>query len=419
LLDSYVPGNPRSDVRSMTAEPQTTIKLPETQPITDAHRKRGLFFVGAAVAAVGCAMAIQLATNSNFVADEIGISAEQQGLLEAIRESCGVIALAVLALLAGLAEPLIGAAMLVLLAVGLGSYIFVPDYAWLIVASLVWSQGIHVWFPLPDSMTLALAEPGKAGKRLGQIHAAWAAGFGGALVVAYLLRVVGGVQIRPLYVLAGAAGLLGAGLCLGIPRTIKTARPRFVFRRKYWLYYLLCFLEGWRKQIFVAFAGYLLVKHYGAPLETMLGLWVIIQAISYVAAPLVGRLIDRTGERPVLVFYFACLTAFFVGYAFIKSKSALYAIYVIDSAFFVFAIALKTYVNRIAPKSEHTATLSMGVAVNHVSAVLMPIVGGLLWRLAGPEWTFLIGAFAAAASIGPALFLPGRPQRHPIADERR
>ena len=42
---------------------------------------------------------------------------------------------------------------------GLGAYCFVPDFTWLIIASLIWSQGFHVWAPLPGSMTLALAEP--------------------------------------------------------------------------------------------------------------------------------------------------------------------------------------------------------------------------------------------------------------------
>ena len=392
-------------------EPQTTMQLPSESVADIARRKRGLFFIGMAVAGVGFAMAIQMATNSNFVAEEIGISGDQQGILEAIRESCGIIGLGVLAILAGFAEPLVGAWMLALLAVGLGSYLFVPNYAWMIVASVVWSQGVHVWFPLPDAMTLAVAEPGQAGRRLGQIHAAGAAGTGIALVVAYVLTAVAGVGIRWLYVLAAAAALAAAGACLRIPRKIKTARPRFVFRKRYWLFYVLQFLEGWRKQIFVAFAGFLLVYKYKTPLETMLLLWIAIQAISYVAAPLAGRLIDRTGQRKIMVCYFAGLTAFFLGYAFITNKYVLYTIYVVDSAFFVLAIALKAYVNRIAPRHEHTATFSMGVAINHVAAVIMPLAGAVLWKYAGSSWTFMLGALAAAVSVIPAMRLPNRPAR--------
>jgi len=396
----------------MPSEPQTTVELPYDHDADRAHRKRGLIFIGAAAAGVGFAMSLQMGTNSNFVADVVKISGFQQGVLEAIRETCGVVALGVLALLAGLAEPLVGAGMLVLMGVGLGAYLFVPDFAWLVVASLIWSQGVHVWMPLPNSMTLALAEPGRAGHRIGQIRAAGAGGSGVGLAAGWFLHAVVGVQIRPLYLFGGAAALLAAAACLGIPRKIRTARPRFVFRRKYWLYYLLCFLEGWRKQIFVAFAGFLLVRHYQAPLKTMLLLWLGIQGISYLAAPPVGRIIDRVGERRVLVFYFASLTVFFVGYAFIRNRYVLYGLYVIDSAFFVFAMALTTYVNRIAPKREHTATLSMGVAMNHVAAVTMPLLGGLLWKYAGYQWAFLIGAFAAALSIIPSLLLPARAAGH-------
>lgn len=391
---------------AVSQEPQTTVELPYDHAAERLHRKRGLFFIGLAVGAAGFAMAIQLGANSNFVVEEIGVSGLQQGLLETFRESCGIIALGVLAMLVGLAEPIIGAGMLLLVAVGLSSYAAVPDYLWLVAASLVWSQGLHVWMPLPNSMTLALAEPGKAGRRLGQVHAAGAAGMAVGLLAAYLLHVSLKVQIRPLYVMAGGAALLGACACLAIPRKIKTPRPRFVFRRKYALYYLLCFLEGWRKQIFVAFAGYLLVRYYDVKLETMLLLWLAIQSISYLAAPPVGRIIDRIGERRVLMFYFACLTVFFVGYAFIKNRYVLYGLYVIDSAYFVLAMALTTYVNKIAPKSEHTATLSMGVAMNHIAAVTMPLVGGLLWKYCGYQWTFLIGAAAAAASIPVAALLP-------------
>ncbi|MHC4717020.1 MAG: MFS transporter [Planctomycetota bacterium] len=375
--------------------------------LSDRQRRRGLFFVGLAVGAIGFALVIQMASQANFVGEEMELSGLEQGLLEAIRESCGILALGALALLAGLAEPVLGAAVLVLFAVGLGAYNYVGSYTWLVVTSLVWSQGLHIWMPLPHSMTLAMAEPGRSGHRLGQIRAAAAVGSGVGLAIALAL-VWGGVSIRPLFLLAGAAALVAVAACLGVPREIRTIRPRIVFRRKYALYYLLSFLEGWRKQIFVAFAGFLLVKEHGTPLMTMLVLWMCIQLISCVASPLVGRLIDRVGERRVLVFYFLCLTVFFVGYAVIGNRRLLYGIYVIDSAFFVFAMALTTYVGRIAPPSEYTPTLSMGVAMNHVAAVTMPLAGGLLWKAVGHEWTFLIGAAGAALSIPAAMCMPRR-----------
>ena len=118
---------------------QERVVLDDPTAQVAAHRKRGLFFLGAAVAAVGFAMTSQLALNSNFVADTMALDGRQQGFLEMARESCGVVAFGLLALMAGLAEPLIASAMLMLLAVGLSFYSFVPNLPWLIIASLVWS----------------------------------------------------------------------------------------------------------------------------------------------------------------------------------------------------------------------------------------------------------------------------------------
>ncbi|MGB2819728.1 MAG: hypothetical protein WBF17_02010, partial [Phycisphaerae bacterium] len=274
----------------MTIDPQTAEEIPlETAAEVTRRRRQGLFFLGLAAGLVGFALAVQIGANSNFVAEEMELTGQQQGVLEAFRESCGIVALGVLALLAGFAEPLVAAAMLVLVAVGLGAYTFVPGYLWLILASLVWSQGLHVWMPLPNSMAMALAEPGRTGYRVGQVRAAGAAGSGIGLLIALILSHLG-VTVRPLFMVAGGAALVSAAACLGIPRQIKTPGPRLVFRREYWLYYLLSFLEGWRKQIFIAFAGFLLVKEYKAPLTTMLLLSVAFHAIGWLGSPLVGRL---------------------------------------------------------------------------------------------------------------------------------
>ncbi|MCX5654114.1 MAG: MFS transporter, partial [Planctomycetota bacterium] len=373
--------------------------------LSDAKRRRSLFFLGLAVAGVGVTMALQRGLNANFLADDIKVSGLQIGILEGFRESCGVVAFAVLALLAGFAEPLVGAAMLLLLAAGLAAYTFVYDFAWVVILSLVWSQGLHVWMPLPNSMTLSLAEPGRAGLRLGQIAAAGSAGWGLGLGLALVLMSAG-LTIRPMYLLAGAASVVAAGACLAMPRDLKTPGPRLVFRRKYGLYYLLCFLEGWRKQIFICFAGFLLVREYGASVQTMLILWIIAQVIGYFGSPHVGRLVDRVGERRVLIAYYTSIIFVFVGYAAVPNAYLLYFLFVSDSALFMLAMATTTYVNRIVPPAEHTPTLSMGVAMNHVAAVAMPLAGGFLWKYLGYQYAFGLGAVAAALSVVAATLVP-------------
>jgi MFS family permease len=373
--------------------------------LTDSERRRGRLFLSFAAAFIGFAIVLQTSLNSNFLVGEIGITGRQAGFLEAVRESCGIVAFGILALLAGLGEPLVATIVLLFVWIGLSAYAFAPSYAWVMAMSVVWSQGLHVWMPLPNSMALALAEPERAGARLGQVSAAGALGSATGLALALGLTLLG-VKIRPLYLVGGGAALLASLACLGIPRSIRTPRQQIVFRRRYATYYLLNFLEGWRKQITVAFAGFLLVRVHGASLPEMIALSAGIQAIGYVAAPRVGRLIDRLGERRVLFFYYAMVTAMVLCYAFLRVKYLLYAVFVVDNATFVLAIAITSYVGRLAPQAERTQTLSMGVAANHVASVAMPFVGGILWSALGYRWAFLLGIPAAAVSIAVVAKLP-------------
>jgi len=359
------------------------------------------------------AITLQMGLNNNFLVGEIGISGFQAGLLEAVRESCGIAALGVFVLVAGLSEPVIASLVLVLIALGLGSYSLAPTYGYVMLLSVTWSLGFHVWQPLPNSMTLALAEPGRAGARLGQVGAAGALGSAAGLVAAFLLTLAG-VKIRPLYVIAGGAALIAAAACVGILRRLKAPGPRFVIRRRYARYYVLNFLEGWRKQIAIAFGGFLLVKIHHAGLLEILLLAAVIQAIGYVTSGRVGKLIDRVGERRVLIFYYSFVTLMFLGYAFLRGKYILYAVYILDNATFVFNTGLTTYVNKIAPPSEHRPTLSMGVAANHVASVTMPFLGGILWATLGYQWAFLVGIPAAAASI---MIVRGMPRGTKLKEE--
>lgn len=389
---------------------KVTQNIDSTQADADTRRKRGIFFVSIAVAAVSFAITAQVGINDNFLANPpalggLGIDGFQKGLLESVREICGITALLILAILAGLVERTIAFIAIAVFAIGLGSYFWVYQYFWVVALSLVWSQGLHVWMPLPSSMMLSLAEPGRTGYRLGQLNAVGSVASGIALAVCWVTCVTH-VPIRPIYILAGLVGLVGACACLAIPHDLKTPGPRFVFRRKYGLYYLLCFLEGSRKQIFLAFAGFLLVKKYNTTLQTMILLMVVVQIINWLTAPAVGRIIDRIGERSVLMFYSGCMVIFFIGYAFIPSRPALWALFILDSALFSLGMALTTYVRKIAPASEHTQTLSMGVAMNHVAAVSVPLIGAFLWKFSGFQSAFLVGAVIAVAGVMAASRLP-------------
>jgi predicted MFS family arabinose efflux permease len=382
--------------------------------LTERERRRGLLLVSIAAGCVGCALALQMGINQNFLVGEIRVTGFQAGLLETVRESCGIIALGIFALLAGVAEPIIASLALVLVCVGMSGYALAPTYGWVMVMSLVWSMGFHVWTPLPNSMTLALAEPGKAGARLGKVAAAGAIGSATGMAVAFVLTLLG-VPIRPLYFVAGLAAAGGVLFCIGIPRGIKAPGPSFVFRRRYLTFYVLNFLEGWRKQIAVCFAGFLLVKVYHTPLLVMIVLWAAVQGIGFLLSPRVGKLIDRIGERRILTVYYVLVTLFFLCYAFVRSQYFLFGVFVLDGATFAFNTGLVTYVNKIAPPRDHTATLSMGVAWNHVASVSMPFLGGILWSTLGYQWAFLIGLPAAAASIIIVQRLPGKGAGVPAA----
>jgi predicted MFS family arabinose efflux permease len=392
-----------------------TEPLPSSVDVA-ASRRRGLIFLAIAAAMVSFTLSLQTGLNSNFVVDVMHLSGGQQGMLEAVRESCGIIALLVLVLLAGLSEPRIGAIMLVLLSIGITAYAVVPTYGYLLVASFVWSQGFHVWVPLPQSMAISLADKGREGRTLGILGSAGAIASTLALITAWLLT-WSGVPIRPLWFIAGFATLLGAAACIAIPRDIKAPGQKLVIRREYGLFYLLQFLEGWRKQIFIAFAGYMLVKIYHTPVSTMLLLFLASNIAGWFTSPLVGRIIDKVGERRVLQFYYCSTAIVFVLYAQVQTAWPLYFLFAMDSILFVCTMALTTYVSRIAPAEERTATLSAGVAANHVASVTMPLVGGLLWEGVGYRWTFLAGAAMAVTTLVIVSFMRDRPEQVRSAED--
>ena len=352
-------------------------------------------------------LGIQTATYPNFMVQQLDIHPEQLGIMESIRESPGFILVAIAALTMRIAEPVLGGLALLVESAGMGSVYLVQSVNGLILVSFIWSLGMHTWMPLNQSIALATADDRTRGKRLGQLRSASAlAQLTGMGVVALVATHVG---LRAVFLVAGASIFLGALNVLRIPRNLrKVEKPRLVFKRRYSTYYLLTFLEGCRKQVFITFAVFALVRVYGASVGEIAGLMVGINLTNLVLAPTIGHWIDRWGERRVLTVNYLCLVFVFLGYALVTYLPALFALYAADGIIFTLSLAVTTYLDRIAEPQDVMPTLSMGVTANHFAAILVPVTGGLLWATYGYQVFFFGGAAVVLLSLVVAQLVPGR-----------
>ena len=365
-------------------------------PFTEWNRDFKLLAV--AVFSVGIFFGVQLTLFNNFIVERLEIEPHELGYVESLREVPGFLNVFFLALMMHLAPPAIAGVSLIVMGVGVMAYARVKTVFALALFSVFWSLGFHCWIPLEQSMGLAFSPKGLKGKWLGQLRSvqslAWLLTIGTCILIYHLVRYEG------LFVMAGSATVLGGIAVLFASRK----RPEIpekglVFKRRYGLFYLLQLLEGYRRQMFTTFAIFALVKVHGMPVETTMVLVLINQTLITLTASRLGRLVDRYGERRVLSWSYLCLACVFFGYGVVLHRPTLYLLYCIDNLIFCTSIALTTYLHKIAPQEDLKPTLSMGVTMNHVAAVVGPLVGGLAWYHFGYQVIFYTGAVLALGSL--------------------
>jgi predicted MFS family arabinose efflux permease len=183
-----------------------------------------------------------------------------------------------------------------------------------------------------------------------------------------------------------------------------------VLRKRYWLYYLLTFLSGARRQIFVVFAGFLMVEKFGFSVSQMTLLFLVNGVLTIYLAPRIGRLVSYWGEKRTLTLEYGGLVVIFTAYAFAESAWFAAILYIIDHVFFAMAIALKSYLKKIADPADMAATAGVSFSINHIAAVVLPFVLGLLW-VVSPPLVFIIGAIIALTSLLLSQLVPATPER--------
>ncbi len=366
-----------------------------------------LFLVG--VVFVGMAGGIVETTFNNFLNDTFSIGADTRGFVEFPRELPGFLVAVFAGLLFFLPETLIASASALAVGLGMLGLAFFGAHWHPMLASLVlWSIGAHLLMPIQSSVSMELAHAQQKGRRLGQVQGAGIA----AAFIGCGLVLIGMRYLRLGYVwtfaVGGAAALLAAVAFsrMRLPGA-HLQRPRFVWERRYWLYYTLAFLFGARKQIFITFGPWVLVKIFHQPAYIFAQLWMVAAVIGVLFQPALGKAIDRFGERAVLMTDSVCVFLVCIGYgfAYLLSSQALalgvlLTCYVADQLLFGVDMARSTYLSKIAIRPDHVSpTLSLGISINHAVSMSIPSLGGLLWMKHGHSSVFVAAAAVAVLML--------------------
>ena len=370
------------------------------------------FFVGCIIL-LGFSQAVFDSVFNNFLHDTFGLSGIQRMALELPRELPGVLVIVVSAVLFALSSRRLAFVALLLQAAGL-LLISVSGsrYSLLLTWLFFYSLGQHVFLPLQPAVTMELAHKGEDGRRLGQINGIRNfAAIGGSFAVFLGFR-----YLHAGYVAAFRTAALGI-ICAAVlffflrPGEPHVRGVHLKFHRSYTLFYWLNILYGTRKQIFLTFAPWVLVTIYRQPTQMMATLLTVGGIIGIVFQPLLGKAVDRVGERAVLAGEALLLIVVCLLYGFardlLSAQAALVvagACYVTDQMLISVGMARATYLKKIALDPAHVApTLSMGTSIDHVFSIAIALAGGVIWQKWGYQYVFLAGAFIALINFFSAL----------------
>ena len=338
---------------------------------------------------------------NNFAVQELGVRADQMGLIQALREVPGLLGFSVGLLALVMAEMRIAGLSIVLLGVGIGLTGASTSLPGLLASTVLMSFGFHFFMPCNSSAVLQIVGEDEAPRTLGRLSSLSAlAALAATGIVMLALDTLG---FRTIFYATGALLIVGGLALLPWARRsacLARARRRTPIRRRYWLYYTLEFLMGSRRHIFTTFAVFLLVREHAVTAQTITILYMVNNLACTFIYQQFGNIVARLGERRVLTLNFVLLVFVFLGYAYVPLLPVLYVLFVADHVLFGFTIALQSYLQKIAVDPQDiTPTLSLGQTINHVAAVIIPIVGGVVWETLGSRYTFLIGVGIVLLSL--------------------
>jgi len=365
----------------------------------------------------GLAHGLYRGVQDNYLAQIVHIDEFERGIVEFFRELPGLLLVFILATMYRFSETKVYKIGIAISLSGIVGLLLASTDAYIVILFLVvYSLGEHIIMPVTSTITLHLAQDGKKGAALGIASMMQHGGrIGGFVIVTILFLIFPRLGIAEtnakgfkIIFLISSVLLLAATLVAFALKDegIEVRRSRIYFNKKFNKYYGLEIFYGARKQIFLTFAPYVLILHYGASTSVISLLLALCAVAGMLFSPLVGRLIDRLGYKVIMVADTLILVIVCLLYGFshrLFSHEVAFIVvsinYVLDSILTLGSLATNVYVQDIADDSQElTSTLSTGISVNHFISVIIALLGGLIWQKLGIEVLFTLAALLGVAN---------------------
>lgn len=362
---------------------------------------------------------------SNYFNEVFHINEVQRGFIEIPRESPGILCMVLVAALGFLGNLWMSVVAQSLVLVGFIVLGWMsPSYGVMLVFMFIHSLGMHFFMPLNDAISMDLAEQGKVGTTLGKfkgvntLFAMVAAvlvffgfrtgffSFGTKIILPFA---IGGIAT------AGAVVLL-AVMALSMPQKDTVKNHKLLFRKQYMPYYMVTLAYGCQKRIKIVFAPWVIINLLGQGADTVALLTIVVHLAGTWLAPIIGRMLDKLGVRKMLwveALYIAVsfsvmglLAGMLAGGTFNLGDSLTWLVfgtYVLCVLFEQFNMVHSYMMRAIAlDPSEVTRTLSVGLSVDHIMAIIASPIMGLIWNAWGVQYVFYLAALSALLQVAAA-----------------
>jgi hypothetical protein len=336
---------------------------------------------------------------NNFAVEIAKLEGYHIGMIQSIREIPGFLALLAVYLLKVLKEHHLSSLSVITLGIGIMITGLFPSYHGLLITTMIMSFGFHYYETTNQSLTLQYFDKHISPWIFSKLRSY--AALTNICIGAVIFIITSFLTYKQIYLFIGGL-IVAAGLWSSRTDPSRKELPiqhkRMIVRRKYWLFYLLTFLSGARRQIFVAFAVFLLVKKFNYSIREITILFVINNTINYLLMPVIGKAIIKFGERKILSLEYSSLIFIFTAYAFLEVKWIIGLLYILDHIFYNFAIAIRTYFQKIGDVQDIAPSMAVGFTINHIAAIILPAVGGVLWMI-DYRIPFLAGVLLSICSL--------------------